>query len=313
MWLKNLTLYRLPENWPVRSGTLEKKLAAQPLAPCPALQMESRGWTPPRPEGEFVHQQANHWLIALGVEQKLLPGSVVKQAAEERAGKLAKKQAHPVGRKQMRDLREQVLTELMPRALARRRITHGWIDRDHSLLAVDAAADPRAELFVETLRRAEDGSQVLRIETNRSPASAMAEWLSKGDAPGKFSIDQDLELRAPDSSKATVRYSRHALEGRDIRDHLAAGKAPVRLGLTWNDRISFVLTDTLQVKRIAFLDILKREDGDYEGSNPEDGDSKIGEEEKFEIDFSLMTGELSLMLIDLVKALGGEKARQSAR
>src|SRR5687767_9088099 len=165
MWLKNLTLYRLPENWPVRSGTLEKKLATQPLSPCPALQMESRGWTQPRPEGEFVHQQANHWLIALGVEQKLLPGSVVKQAAEERAGKLAKKQAHPVGRKQMRDLREQVLTELMPRALARRRVTHGWIDRDHGLLAVDAAADPRAELFVETLRRAEDASQVLRIET----------------------------------------------------------------------------------------------------------------------------------------------------
>lgn len=302
MWLKNLTLYRLPEKWPVRSGTLEKKLAARPLQPCGALQMESRGWTPPRPEGEFVHHQNNHWLIALGDEQKILPGSVVKQAAEERAAKLAKKQAHPVGRKQMRGLKEQVLTELMPRALARRRITHGWIDREHNLLAVDSAADPKAELFVETLRRAEDDSQVLRIDTKRSPASAMAEWLAKSEAPGKFGIDQDLELRAPDASKATVRYSRHALEGRDIRDHLAAGKTPVKLGLTWNDRISFVLTDTLQVRRITFLDILKREDGG------EDDEGKIDEEEKFEIDFALMTGELSLMVIELVKALGGEKA-----
>lgn len=306
MWLKNLTLYRLPDNWPVRSATLEKKLAAQPLQPCGALQMESRGWTQPRPEGEFLHHQSNHWLIALGAEQKLLPGSVVKQATEERAAKLAKKQAFPVGRKQLRDLREQVLTELMPRALAQRRITHGWIDREHSLLAVDCAADPKAELFVETLRRAEDDSQVLRIETKRSPASAMAEWLSKSEAPGKFGIDQDLELRAPDASKATVRYSRHALEGRDIRDHLASGKTPVRLGLTWNDRISFVLTDTLQVKRITFLDILKREDGDQEGD-----ETKMDEEEKFEIDFAIMTGELSLLVADLVKALGGEKVRET--
>ena len=309
MWLKNLTLYRLPERWPARPDTLERKLAAQPLTPCSSLQMESRGWTPPRPEGEFLHHQAHHWLVALGVEQKILPASVVRQTTEERAVKLARKQAHPVGRKQMRDLKEQVLIELMPRALARRRITHGWIDRDNGLLAIDVAADPRAELFMEILRRADDDLQALRIDTNRSPASAMAEWLAKGEAPGKFGIDHDLELRAPDASKATVRYSRHALEGRDVRDHLSAGKTVVNLGLTWNDRISFVLTDTLQVKRIAFLDILKREDGGEEGDGG--ADAKVDEEEQFSIDFALMTGELSLLVIDLVKALGGEKTREA--
>ncbi len=115
-----------------------------------------------------------------------------RQAVEERAAKLAKKQAYPVGRKQKRDLREVVMNELMPRALARRRITRGWVDRDHGLLAVDAASDPKAEQFVENLRRADDNLGALRLDTQRSPASAMAEWLAKGDAPGKFGIDQDL-------------------------------------------------------------------------------------------------------------------------
>ena len=301
MWLKNLTLYRLPEKWPVKADTLEQKLASQPLKACGGLQMESLGWTAVRAEGPFLHSQANQWLLALGVEQKLLPASVIRQATEERATKLAKKQAHPVGRKQMRDLREQVTAELMPRALARRRITHGWIDKKAGLLAVDSAADPKAEQFMENLRRAEDGLTAPRHETQRSPASAMAQWLAKAEAPGKFTIDQDLELRAPDASKATVRYARHGLEGRDIRDHLSAGKTPVRLGLTWNDRISFVLTEHLQVKRLAFLDILKREDNDRTG------DEKVDEEDKFEIDFALMTGELALLLADLVKALGGKK------
>jgi recombination associated protein RdgC len=305
MWLKNLTLYRLPQEWAVKADDLEQKLASQPLKPCGGFQMESLGWTTPRNEGPFLHNQENQWLLALGVEQKLLPGSVIRQETEERAAKLAKKQAHPVGRKQMRDLREQVTTELMPRALSRRRITHGWIDRKAGLLAVDSSADPKAEQFMETLRRAETGLTAPRVETLRSPASAMAERLSRSEAPGKFSIDQDLELRAPDASKATVRYARHGLEGRDIRDHLAAGKTAVRLGLTWNDRISFVLTDTLQVKRVTFLDILKREDGGDEASDAGNG---VDAEEKFQIDFSLMTGELSLLLADLVKALGGEKA-----
>lgn len=308
MWLKNLTLYRLPRKWPVKADDLEQKLASQPLKPCGGFQMESVGWTPPRSEGPFLHNQDNQWLIALGVEQKLLPASVIRQATDERAVKLAKKQAHPVGRKQMRDLREQVTTELMPRALARRRVTHGWIDKKAGLLAVDSAADPKAEQFMETLRRAETDLTAPRLETLRSPASAMAEWLSKSEAPGKFTIDQDLELRAPDASKATVRYARHGLEGRDIRDHLASGKTAVRLGLTWNDRISFVLTETLQVKRVTFLDILRREDGGDEASDAGNG---VDEEEKFAIDFSIMTGELALLLADLVQALGGEKVREA--
>ncbi len=302
MWLKNLTLYCLPAPWPVKAETLEKKLSAQPLTPCGSFQMESRGWTSPRGDGYYLHHQNFHWLISLGVEQKLLPSSVIRQVTEERAAELAQQQAHPVGRKQMRDLREQVTSELMPKALSRRRITHGWIDAKNGWLAVDAAADPKAELFMESLRRAEDDLPALRLETQRSPASAMADWLSKGDAPGKFTLDQDLELRAPDASKATVRYTRHPLEGREIRDHLSAGKTVVRLGLTWNDRISFLLTEQLQVKRLVFLDILRREDGASE-------DSEQDEEEKFEIDFALMTGELALMLADLVAALGGEKER----
>ena len=94
-----------------------------------------------------------------------------------------------------------------------------------------------------------------------------------------------------------MRYARHPLEGKEIRDHIAAGKTATRLGLTWKDRISFVLTDQLHIKRINFLDIL----------NDESAGASTDEAEKFDIDFALMTGELSLLLDDLVKALGGEK------
>jgi recombination associated protein RdgC len=150
---------------------------------------------------------------------------------------------------------------------------------------------------MEVLRSTEDTLLVKRLETQRTPASAMAEWLVKGEAPGAFGIDQDLELRAADASKATVRYARHNLEGKEIREHIAGGKTVVRLGLTWNDKISFVLTEFLQIKRLTFLDILKEDSG----TEAEDKD------EQFEIEFALMTGELALMLADLTKALGGEK------
>jgi recombination associated protein RdgC len=108
-------------------------------------------------------------------------------------------------------------------------------------------------------------------------------------------------LQAVDLSKATVRYSRHTLDGKEIRAHLSAGKYVTKLGLTWNDRVSFVLTDKLQIKRLDFLNISKE---------PGDGESDMSSDEQFDIDFTLMAGELSQLLADLTAALGGESQKQ---
>jgi len=301
MWFKNLVVYRLAAGWSRKAEAFEEKLAAQPLRKCGGFEMESRGWVPPRDDGAFLYQQNRHWLVALGLEQKLLPSSIIRDAAEEQVAAMESMLGHPIGRRQKRDIKEKVTAELLPRALSRRRRTFAWIDTVNGWLAIDAAGEPKAEQFMETLRKTDDDVSAARLDTQRSPSACMTKWINAGEVDGPFTIDQDLELRAPDGSKATVRYARHTLEGKDIRDHLAAGKEPLRLGLTWNDKVSFVLTSDLQVKRLSFLNIIERETGE----------ELDNEDERFDIDFALMTGELSKMLGDLVKALGGEKTARA--
>lgn len=297
MLLKNLIVYRLAKKWSVTAEGLEKKLEAQALQPCGSFEMESRGWLPPQGEHGFVYTQARHWLLMLGVEQKLLPASVIRQAAKDRAALIAMQLGRPVGRKQLRDLRDEITNELMPRALSKRVTTRGWIDDKGRWLVIDAGADKKAEEFVEAVRRAEDDFPCKRLETERSPGAAMTRWLAAGKAPAGFSIDEDLELQSSDMAKSTIRYTRHSLEGKEIRDHIAQGKTVVRLGMTWKDKISFVLTDELHIKRVSFVDIIR----DEAGAEAADAD------EQFDIDFALMTGELSQLLDDLVVALGGER------
>jgi recombination associated protein RdgC len=302
MLLKNLIVHRLGKKRSLKADRLEEKLAGQALQPCSSLAMESRGWLPPRDEDErYVYAQHRHWLLALGVEQKILPASVVRQAAKDRAAQISAKQGRPVGRKELRDLRDRITNELMPRALARRAVTRAWVDEANGLLMVDAGADKKSEEFMEALRRADEDISAKRLDTQRSPGSAMTRWLAAHKAPAGFSIDQDLELQSADTAKSVVRYVNHALDGKDIQNHIAAGKTVTRLGLTWKDRISFVLTDQLHIRRLGFVDIAHDEGGD-------DASAGADEEERFAIDFALMTGELSLMLADLVAALGGEKA-----
>jgi recombination associated protein RdgC len=145
------------------------------------------------------------------------------------------------------------------------------------------------------LHKSVDKLSISPLKTTQSPSSAMTGWVATGEAPTGFSIDQDLELRSAEN--AIVRYARHALDGAEIPGHIAAGKAVTRLGMTWGDKISFVLDDKLQLRRLAFLDILK-ESSDGQAEN---------EEERFDLDFTLMTGELAHLFGDLLSALGGER------
>lgn len=307
MWFKNLIVYRLPADWSVAPAELEEKLAQRSLQPCGTFDMQSRGWVHSSVAERFVHTTHGQHLIALGVEQKLLPGSIVRQVATDRAKVIAEQQGFPVGRRQMRELRERVLEELRARALTRRRITRAWIDPAHGWLVVDAAGAPRADELIETLRDTLGSLAVQLVETQRSPSAAMSAWLALGDAPLRFTIDQDLELQAADQTKATIRYTRYPLESREIRQHLTAGMYATRLGLTWNDRISFVLTEKLQVKRVEFLAMDKEPGQESSQENQE-----TAAQEQFEIDFMLMTGELNQLLADLGEALGEQPERQAA-
>jgi recombination associated protein RdgC len=296
MWFRNLRLYRLPSNWDIDAGQFGELLAGQPLARCGSYDLVSRGWVYPHNDGEFVHAVNRQWLLALGVEEKLLPATVVRQVAQERAAAIEAEQGRKVGRKELRDLRERVSEELLPKAFTRRRTTWGWIDPVHGWLAVDAGSDARADEFLDILLRSVGDMPLRPLHTAVSPSSAMTGWLAAGDAPAAFTVDRDLELRAAAAEQAAIRYVRHALEGKEIREHIADGKVATKLGMTWNDRVSFVLTDKLHIKRLAFLDILKEEAEQ----------SAQDAEEQFDVDFALMAGELARMLDDLVIALGGE-------
>lgn len=302
MWFKNLVIYRLPADWSLSAAQLEQQLSQRTLQPCGAYDMQSRGWVASGPSERLVHTVNKQHLIALGIDEKLLPASIIRQETLERAKELAQEQGYPVGRRQMRELKERVTERLRGRALTRRKVTRAWIDAEHGWFVVDAAGAPRAEQLVETLRDTLGSLAVELLDTERSPQMTMASWLMLGDAPLRFTIDQDLELQATDKTKATVRYVRHPLETREIQAHISAGKYATRLGLTWADRVSFILTDKLHLKRVDFLEMVKdRPDGEEQS-----------EEEQFDIDFALMSGELAQLLADLQQALGMEQRRAAA-
>jgi recombination associated protein RdgC len=301
MWFKNLQIYRLPTPWNIDLAKLDEQLNRGGFARCASHEPMSRGWVAPRKDGALIYSSNRQWLISLAIEQRILPSSVVNDEVKERAEALTESQGYAPGRKQLKDLKERVTDELMPRAFTKKRTTPVWIDPQNGWFIVDAGSPAKAEEVIEHLRFCLDEFPLKPLHTQLSPQSAMSDWLAGGDAPAGFTIDRDCELKAVGEEKSAVRYVRHPLNDEvsaEIQAHLAAGKLPTKLALTWDERISFVLTEKLEVKRLAFLDILKEE----AEKSAEHAD------EQFDADFALMTGELTRFLPALIAALGGEVA-----
>ncbi|ADQ85819.1 recombination-associated protein RdgC [Methylovorus sp. MP688] len=294
MWFKNLQIYRISQ-WNTPVEALEDQLARHALPDTPTSEMQQAGWIAPAGPGKpFVHVQAQQVLIALCVEKKILPNSVINQYAKARALELEEQQGYKPGRKQMKELKEAIADELRPRAFSLRRTIYAWLDLANGWFVVDAASAALADTLLEQLHKSVDGFSLRLIKTNLSPTSAMTGWLAGSEAPHGFSVDRDCELRALGDDKATVRYVRHDLEAEEIRKHIQGGKQVTRLAMTWRDRIAFVLNDVLQIKRLEALDVLKEAAAD------------VAAEEMFDSDFVMMSGELSQLLPELLAALGGE-------
>ncbi len=295
MWFRNLQVYRLPPNYQLDGDALSASLAKHALQPCGGLDRVRVGWSPVRGESDYVYSFAGQYLIALGVDEKILPTVVIKQAAAEKLAEIEAREGYRLGAKRRREIRAEVEDELLPKAFIKRGKIYAWIDPRRGWLAVDAASPSKADVLVKQLGESFSDLPVRLLHTQISPAAAMTAWLSEGESPNGFSVDRDCELQLPGEDRATVRYVRHALDGEEIGTHISSGKQVTRLGLTWADRVSLILTEKLEIKRLNFLDVLKEQ-----SQQAEDEDSL------FQTEFNLMTGELGALLEGMVQALGGE-------
>jgi len=296
MFFRNLQIYRLPAPWAMTADGLAAALLPQLFSPTSSNELLRQGWDRPRgADDPLVHAVDGQLLLKLVTEKKVLPTKVINQVAAARAAELEEQQGFAPGKKAMRELKERVADELLPRAFPIRSAVHVWIDPKNGWLVVDAASPAKADNVVKLLLKAVDKMPLESLRVQKSPVAVMTGWLETDEAPHGFTIDQDATLRASGESRAQIGYKSHTLEPDDVRRHIAAGKQCTRLAMTWNDRISFVLDESLAIKGVKPLDVIK------EGAA---GTHDAGE--RFDNDFVLMTGELANLLADLVAALGGE-------
>lgn len=288
-FFRNLTCFRFPEGITARFANLSADLAMHALRPCGPLELQTRGWVSPygRDSDQMTTTIGDCHLMTLGGEDKILPTAVINQHIAEKAAEHERNTGHPPNSSRRRILRDDALTELLPRALARPSRLAGYVDLKRGWAVVDTSSRKAAEGFVSALRNALGSFPATSLEPEESPRALMTEWLFDTKLPEGWALGDECELKDPADNGAIVRARRQDMTADEIREHLSSGKQVTQLALTFEERMRFVLDETLTVRKFKLLDIA------VEQLDKGDRDSA-----KAELDarFVLLVGEVARLL-----------------
>jgi recombination associated protein RdgC len=304
MWFRNLLVYRLTQDLPFDAQALETALAAKPARPCASQELSTYGFIAPFGKGEdapLVHVSQDFMLIAARKEDRILPGSVVRDALKEKVDEIEAEQMRKVYKKERDQIKDEIIQAFLPRAFIRRSATFAAIAPKLGLILVNAASPKRAEDLLSTLREAIGSLPVRPLTVKVAPTATMTEWVKTQQAAEHFTVLDECELRDTQEDGGIVRCKRQDLTSEEIQLHLSAGKQVTQLSLAWQDKLSFVLDDKTIIKRLRFEDLLQDQ------AEQDGGDDALGQQDA---SFTLMMLTFVEFLPQLFEALGGEEIPQ---
>lgn len=303
MFFKNITFFRiLPraiENTEQIKEAVEKLLYSSLLP----LEEVGQGWYPVAPGKGVVYSSGRHVLLCARLAKKILPSSVLKEKTAKAIEEIEQKQGRAIGKKHKTEIKEQIRLSLLKQAFTSEKNIHVWINFAEQYIAINTTTKSQLDTVITLLSKTLTSSLLIPYEVN-APIRSYLGGLLFGDigVPDSFNIENTFIVESNDDQKLKVNYKNYELNEVEVEKHINAGLVVSLLGITWKDRIYFMLLDsfTLQIKGVEPLNKLA-EDSEQANFNLDD------ESDAFNVNFFMMTKEIDELRADLVKELGGLK------
>lgn len=292
--IKNATFYTIFSVPPVDFDVMSALEPAR-FEPCGPTQPVSTGFVPPRGEGEPLCECLNNQMIfKIMTETKTVPAEIMERCLAAACHVREQQTGRKPGKKEKREIKEELLLDLLPKAFPKRIATTCWIDPVHQRLVIDTASRKRADEVASLLVQTMKDLVLMAPVPNTNPSIAMAAWLLGTVVPQTLAIDTGCVLKGNDEAKTKVKYEAHNLDIPEIKDHIKGGLAVESLDVTYLNRVSFVMTKDLTLKKINILDDIL--------------DNQEEKPDAFDADMFISFTEVNAAIDDLIQELDGEGA-----
>lgn len=278
MFFRNLTLFRFSPAVAADLSRLDEVLPNHRLRDVGPMEIATRGFVSPfglSAEG-LTHTVSQYTMVVAGSQDKLLPSAVVNDELHKRIQKIADGEGRKVGGRERKKIKDDVLNDLLPRAFVRSSRTAAYVDVRDGWVVVNTGSRKSAEDVLSQLREALGSFPAVPLAPEESPRILMTHWVATGELPAGFALGDQIELRDPaTSSGAIARCTRQDLDTDEVREHLRNGKQVFKIGLVFDNRITFVLGDDLGLHKVKFTDVVFDEQADAPESAAAELDSSL--------------------------------------
>lgn len=295
MWFKNVKIYKFTSPFSLSSDSLQSMLESMRFKPCSSQDLSSMGWDSPFKHSEqLYHQHKEDFFFSLKKEQKLLPASVVNAELMNKVTEEEQKSGSPMSKKAQKELKEEIVQRLLPRAFSRYSNVNGFISIDKQLAIVDASSDANAEAFLACLRKSISSLPVVPLVKSQQQ-HVLTSWLT-GACPSEIEILDEAELQSSADDGGIIRVKHQSLDDDEITAHIDAGKLVNKLAISFDDSVRGILHDDCSIKRLKFSDTLLEQTDDID---------KTDVAQKFDADFALFSASIK-SFIDVLQDNFGE-------
>ena len=220
----------------------------------------------------------------------------MRDAVNDRVIEIEQSKNRKVGRKEKRELREEIHQQMLPKAFSRSQLTYIWIDPELGWIGVDSPSVNRSEEIISLLRETLGSLPVNNFVSKRNPADVMSKWVLESKMPKEFSLEAEGELRGFGDNSGIIKYRNLELDRPAIQEFLDNGNRITRLAVSWQGGLTFLLDQDMVIRRIKLLDMLSEQLDDEEWET---------EEERFDVDFILMSEQFAELIPAVIKLFGG--------
>ncbi|MFN7098384.1 MAG: recombination-associated protein RdgC, partial [Gammaproteobacteria bacterium] len=220
----------------------------------------------------------------------------VREQAAIKAAEIERNENRKVGGREKRALFDQISMNLLPQAFSKSQTTFAYLDTIKNWLVIDSSNRSRAEDLTVLLRNTLGSLKLAEIKVKANPAAIFTQWLLGDNLPRDFILEDNCELQDPNAASTVIKCVNQDVTAKEVLGHIDSGKLVIKLAMTWQDRMTFLLDNSLNVKRIRFLDLVQQQvdDSQLESSA-----------EKFDADFIIFAAEFAEFLPRLWEVMGG--------
>lgn len=250
--IKSATIYKcdLPS-----IQSIEQHLSEQAFSELNALDLLSAGFVPDF-GGKYAMSYAGGYAFRLRYDEKVIPASAINQALDKAIKEIEEREDRKVGKKERTALKDDIVFELVPRALARSVVVSCFYCTDQKTLIVSTASKKLADIVTSKLIKAVGSvkATTIYIDNLKQSTTTKLEHQLVDDVAsfGLFDVGGVVKLQSPDKKAVSYKLSNVHDADRGILEAIANGFTVTEIELS-NEDISFKLDQDFHIKAVDYL------------------------------------------------------------